>query len=255
MKLEEVRAVVTGGASGLGRATVEQIISAGGKVAIMDLDRSDGENVAAGLGSNAIFTPADVTSEQAVTDALVKAKDAFGGLNAAVNCAGFGSANRIVSKHGPHDLDMFKSIVDLNLVGTFNVSRLAAVHMLENDPMDTGERGCIVNTASVAAFDGQIGQIAYSASKAGVVGMTLVIARDLARQGVRCNTIAPGTFDTPLLAMLPEEQRDALAANIPFPNRLGDPGEFGALTCHILENAYLNGETIRLDGAIRMPPR
>ncbi|RMF23627.1 MAG: 3-hydroxyacyl-CoA dehydrogenase [Deltaproteobacteria bacterium] len=255
MKSTEVRAVVTGGASGLGLATVRRIVSAGGRAAILDRPASDGERIAAELGEAAIFTPADVTSEEAVTEALDRAVEAFGSINVCVNCAGVGSAMKIAGKAGAMPLDVFKMTIDVNLVGTFNVSRLAAMRMRENEPNEEGERGVIVNTASVAAFDGQIGQVAYSASKAGVVGMTLVIARDLAREGIRCCTIAPGTFDTPMLGLLPDEQRQALAAGIPFPSRLGRPDEFGALACHIIENPYLNGETIRLDGALRMPPR
>ena len=255
MNAKDVRAVVTGGASGLGLSTVKRIIADGGKAAILDRPNSQGEQVAAELGKAAIFAPADVTKEDAVNAALDRAVEAFGSINACINCAGVGSAMKIASKHGPMPLDMFKLTIEVNLVGTFNVSRLAAVRMLKNDMSSDGERGCIVNTASVAAFDGQIGQVAYTASKAGVVGMTLVIARDLARDGIRCCTIAPGTFDTPMLALLPDDQRKALAANIPFPNRLGNPDEFAALACHILVNPYINGETIRLDGAIRMPPR
>jgi NAD(P)-dependent dehydrogenase (short-subunit alcohol dehydrogenase family) len=255
MDPKSVRAVVTGGASGLGLSTVKRILADGGKAAILDRPNSAGEQVASELGKNAIFAPADVTNEDAVNAALDAAVAAFGSINACVNCAGVGSAMKIASKNGPMPLDMFKMTLEVNLVGTFNVSRLAAVRMLKNDPNEEGERGCIINTASVAAFDGQIGQVAYTASKAGVVGMTLVIARDLSRDGIRCCTIAPGTFDTPMLALLPDEQRKALAANIPFPNRLGNPDEFGALACHILANPYLNGETIRLDGSIRMPPR
>ena len=255
MNLEDVHAVVTGGASGLGLATVKRILAGGGKAALLDRESSDGEAVAAELGDGAIFAPADVTSEEQVGEALEKTREAFGSINACVNCAGIGSATKTTGKRGPMPLEMFKLTVEVNLVGTFNVSRLAATHMLSNEPTAEGERGVIVNTASVAAFDGQVGQVAYSASKAGVVGMTLVIARDLARDCIRCCTIAPGTFDTPMLALMPDDMRAALAANIPNPSRLGDPDEFGALACHIIENGYLNGETIRLDGAIRMPPR
>jgi len=255
MNPKDVRAVVTGGASGLGLSTVRHIVAGGGRAAIIDRSNSAGAEVAAEHGQAVIFTPADVASEEEVGSALDAAVKAFGSINACINCAGVGSAMKIASKHGPMPLEIFKKTIEVNLVGTFNVSRLAAVRMLANDPNEEGERGCIVNTASVAAFDGQIGQIAYTASKAGVVGMTLVIARDLARDGIRCCTIAPGTFDTPMLALLPDEQRKALAANIPFPNRLGNPDEFAQLACHILANVYLNGETIRLDGAIRMPPR
>jgi len=255
MKAKDVRAVVTGGASGLGLSTLKKIVAGGGRAAIIDRANSAGAEVAAELGKAVIFTPADVTSEEEVNGALDAAVKEFGSINACINCAGVGSAMKIASKHGPMPLEIFKKTIEVNLVGTFNVSRLAAVRMLQNDCNEEGERGCIINTASVAAFDGQIGQVAYTASKAGVVGMTLVIARDLSRDGIRCCTIAPGTFDTPMLALLPEEQRKALGAAIPFPSRLGNPDEFGALACHILENVYLNGETIRLDGAIRMPPR
>ena len=255
MKLQDVKAVVTGGASGLGLATVQKILAGGGKAAILDRPNSDGAERAKELGKSAIFTPADVTKEDVVNAALDQAVAAFGGVNACINCAGIGTAMKIAGKAGAMPLDMFRLTIEVNLVGTFNVSRLAATRMLKNEPNAEGERGVIVNTASVAAFDGQIGQVAYTASKAGVVGMTLVIARDLSRDGIRCNTIAPGTFDTPMLALLPDEQRKALGANIPFPSRLGQPREFGELVCHILSNPYLNGETIRLDGAIRMPPR
>ena len=255
MKLQDVKAVVTGGASGLGLATVQKILAGGGKAAILDRPNSDGAERAKELGKSAIFTPADVTKEDVVNAALDQAVTAFGGVNACINCAGIGTAMKIAGKAGPMPLDMFRLTIEVNLVGTFNVSRLAATRMLKNEPNAEGGRGVIVNTASVAAFDGQIGQVAYTASKAGVVGMTLVIARDLSRDGIRCNTIAPGTFDTPMLALLPDEQRKALGANIPFPSRLGQPSEFGELVCHILSNPYLNGETIRLDGAIRMPPR
>lgn len=255
MKPQDVNAVVTGGASGLGLATVQKIVAGGGKAAILDRPNSDGAKRAQEFGKSVIFAAADVTKEDAVNAALEQAVAAFGGINACINCAGVGSAMKIAGKAGPMPLDMFRLTIEVNLVGTFNVSRLAATRMLKNEPNADGERGVIVNTASVAAFDGQIGQVAYTASKAGVVGMTLVIARDLSRDGIRCNTIAPGTFDTPMLALLPDEQRKVLGANIPFPSRLGQPAEFGALVCHILENPYLNGETIRLDGAIRMPPR
>ncbi len=254
MKLSEVKAVVTGGASGLGLATVEAIIEGGGQAAILDRNRQEGEKVAAGLGERVLFADTDVSSEEAVTAAIDSAVEAFGGLNVCINCAGIGSAVKTAGKKGPMPLDVFKFTVEVNLVGTFNVARLAATRMLENEP-DEGERGVIINTASIAAYDGQIGQVAYSASKGGVVAMTLVMARDLARDGVRCCTIAPGTFDTPLLGLMDEEMRGQLAAGIPFPSRLGDPVEYGALACHIIENRYLNGETIRLDGALRMPPR
>ena len=254
MELGQVKAVVTGGASGLGLATVRAIVEGGGQAAILDRNRDEGEKVAAELGGSVLFAETDVTSEEAVTAAIEAAVASFGGLNVCVNCAGLGSAMRTAGKKGPMPLDVFKFTVEVNLVGTFNVARLAATRMLANEA-DEGERGVIINTASVAAFDGQIGQVAYSASKGAVVAMTLVMARDLAREGVRCCTIAPGTFDTPLLGLMNEEMRAGLAAGIPFPSRLGDPAEFAALACHIMENRYLNGETIRLDGALRMPPR
>jgi 3-hydroxyacyl-CoA dehydrogenase/3-hydroxy-2-methylbutyryl-CoA dehydrogenase len=255
VKLQDAHAVVTGGASGLGLATVKAIVAGGGRAAILDRPNSEGKAVAAQIGAAVVFAPCDVTEEEQVTQALDAAVDAFGSVNVCVNCAGIGTAMKTTGKAGPMPLDMFRLTLEVNLVGTFNVTRLAATRMLGNDAGKDGERGVIVNTASVAAYDGQIGQVAYSASKAGVVGMTLPIARDLARDGVRCCTIAPGTFDTPMLSMLPEENRKALAANIPFPSRLGLPDEFAQLVCHILENPYLNGETIRLDGALRMPPR
>ncbi len=256
MKLEGSVAVVTGGASGLGEATVRAFVSKGARAVIIDRANSNGAAFVESLGADkAIFTPADVTSEAEVTDALQKAMAKFGAVHIAVNCAGVGTAMKTTGKAGPMPLEMFELCIRVNLIGTFNVIRLAATEMLKNTPNEEGERGVLINTASVAAFDGQIGQAAYSASKGGVVGMTLPIARDLSRDGIRCLTIAPGTFDTPMLGLLPEPARQALAANIPFPNRLGRPAEFGALAAHIVENAYLNGETIRLDGSIRMPPK
>ena len=207
------------------------------------------------MGKNALFAAADVTSSAEVEAAVQRAIEAFGTIHVAVNCAGVGTAMRTVTRSGPMPLELFAKAIEVNLVGTFNVIRLAAAQMVQNNPNDDGERGVIINTASVAAFDGQVGQAAYSASKAGIVGMTLPIARDLASLGVRVLTIAPGTFDTPMLGMMPESQRQALAATIPFPRRLGQPREFAALARHIVENAMLNGETIRLDGALRMAPR
>ncbi len=255
MKLEGAVALVTGGASGLGEATVRAFVSRGARVAVLDRPNSPGEKVAAELSGRALFVPADVTSAEQVGAAVQKTSAAFGGIHVTVNCAGVGAAMKTTGKQGPMPLDMFEMVVRINLIGTFNVIRLAATEMLKNAPADDGERGVIINTASVAAFDGQIGQAADSASKGGVVGMTLPIARDLARDGIRCVTIAPGTFDTPMLAMLPEPQRQALAAGIPFPSRLGRPSEYAALAVHIVENVMLNGETIRLDGALRMPPK
>jgi NAD(P)-dependent dehydrogenase (short-subunit alcohol dehydrogenase family) len=246
-------AIVTGGASGLGEATVRRLAAAGAKVVILDRDKDKGTALAGELG--AAFTAADVTSAEEVAAAVEQATD-LGPLRVAVNCAGIGWAGRVVGKDGsPHDLGVFQTVVNINLVGTFNVMRLAAAAMVSNEPMEDDERGVVVNTASIAAFDGQIGQIAYAASKAGVVGLTLPAARDLSPNGVRVVTIAPGTFDTPMLALLPEPQRQALAAGIPYPRRLGSADDFAALVEHIVANRYLNGEVIRLDGALRMAPR
>jgi len=255
MKIEGSVALVTGGASGLGEATVRMVVDGGGSAVILDRPGSAGEDLARHLGARALFTAADVTSAEEVTAAIARAVERFSTLHVVVNCAGVGAAMRTVTKQGPMPLEIFARVVAINLTGTFNVIRVAAAQMAKNAPNAEGERGVIINTASAAAFDGQIGQAAYSASKGGVVAMTLPIARDLASLGVRVMTIAPGTFDTPMLAMLPEEQRNALAAQIPFPSRLGRPVEFAALARHIVENPVLNGETIRLDGALRMPPR
>jgi NAD(P)-dependent dehydrogenase (short-subunit alcohol dehydrogenase family) len=247
--------LVTGGASGLGGATVRALVSRGANVVIVDKARDAGGALAAELGAKSRFIEADVTDEAQMQAAVDLAKSAFGGLHGAIGCAGIGTAGRVVGKGGLFPLELFKFAINVNLVGMFNMMRLAAGAMVDNAPDAGGERGVIVTTASIAAFDGQIGQAAYSASKAGVVGMTLPVARELAKFGIRVVTIAPGTFDTPMLAMLPDEARAALAAGIPFPNRLGQPPEFAALAVHIVENAMLNGETIRLDGALRMPPK
>jgi 3-hydroxyacyl-CoA dehydrogenase / 3-hydroxy-2-methylbutyryl-CoA dehydrogenase len=255
MKIQGCVALVTGGASGLGEATVRRLVGAGAHAVILDRPGSAGDDVARALGERAAFAPADVTNPNEVAAAVKLAVERFGTVHVAVNCAGVGAAMRTVTKQGPMPLEIFAKVIAVNLTGTFNVLRLAAAQMARNTPNEEGERGVIVNTASAAAFDGQIGQAAYSASKGGVVAMTLPIARDLASLGIRVMTIAPGTFDTPMLAMLPDDQRQALAAQIPFPPRLGHPTEFAALACHIVENAMLNGETIRLDGALRMPPR
>jgi NAD(P)-dependent dehydrogenase (short-subunit alcohol dehydrogenase family) len=255
MQIDGTAFLVTGGASGLGRATVERLLARGGRVAICDLGRSAGAQVAAGLGSHALFTPCDVTNADEVGVAIDAAIGRFGAIHGLVNCAGVAIAERTHGKRGVHDLGSFTFVIQVNLIGTFNCIRLAAARMAQNAPNDEGERGVIVNTASVAAFDGQIGQAAYSASKGGIVGMTLPIARDLAEAGIRVCTIAPGLFDTPLMGMLPEPARQSLARQVPFPPRLGRPAEYAALACHIIENAMLNGETIRLDGAIRMAPR
>jgi NAD(P)-dependent dehydrogenase (short-subunit alcohol dehydrogenase family) len=255
MKIDGSTFLVTGGASGLGRATVERLLTHGGRVAILDLGRSAGAQVAAELGPHALFTSCDVTSADDVGAAIEGTTRRFGPIHGLVNCAGVAIAEKTHGKRGPHDLGSFAFVIQVNLVGTFNCIRLAAARMAQNAPGDDGERGVIVNTASVAAFDGQIGQAAYSASKGGIVGMTLPIARDLAEVGIRVCTIAPGLFDTPLMGMLPEPARQSLARQVPFPSRLGRPAEYAALACHIIENPMLNGETIRLDGAIRMAPR
>ena len=254
MKIEGSVALVTGGASGLGEATVRKLVSEGGRVVIVDLNADRGKKLAAELGDQAAYVQADVSDADEVQAAVERAT-AMGTLRAAINCAGIGFGMRTIGKDGtPHDLGVFQKVISVNLIGTFNLLRLAASAMAKNEPED-GERGVVINTASVAAFDGQIGQVAYSASKGGIVGMTLPAARDLSKAKIRVVTIAPGTFDTPLLASLPDEMRAARAATIPHPSRLGRPEEFAALACHIVENSYLNGEVIRLDGSIRMAPR
>ncbi|GAA3833273.1 MULTISPECIES: 3-hydroxyacyl-CoA dehydrogenase [Amycolatopsis] len=253
MEVGNAVALVTGGASGLGLATVKELHGKGAKVVIVDLPSSQGEAVAKELGDGVVFAAADVTDEAQVSAAL-DAAEALGTLRIAVNCAGIGNAHKTVGKQGAFPLDAFVKVLNVNLVGTFNVIRLAAERIAKTEPVGE-ERGVIVNTASVAAFDGQIGQAAYSASKGGIVGMTLPIARDLASLKIRVVTIAPGLFHTPLFATLPEEAIASLGAQVPHPSRLGDPAEFAALARHIVENPMLNGETIRLDGAIRMAPR
>ena len=256
MQIESVAAVVTGGASGLGEATARRLTAQGARVALLDLGRSNGAEVARDIGGETLFVEADVSNEEQVAHALDQAVSAFGGIQVAVNCAGIGMAGRTLGKENqPFDLGAFRLTIEVNLIGTFNVIRLAAQRMAENAPGEDGERGVIINTASIAAYDGQIGQCAYSASKGGVVGMTLPIARDLSRSGIRVVTIAPGLFATPMLMGLPEPARDALGASIPFPSRLGDPKEYGQLACQIVENTMLNGEVIRLDGALRMAPK
>ncbi len=255
MKIEGKVALVTGGASGLGLATVQELVRAGASVVIVDLPSSNGETVAKELGDATIFAAADVTNEAEVQAAVDAGAEAFGGLHIVVNCAGVGFPGRVLARDGSAtDLERFDFVVKVNLIGTFNVLRLAAAQIAKQDP-DGEERGVIVNTASIAAFDGQIGQAAYSASKGGIVGMTLPIARDLASRQIRCVTIAPGTFDTPMLAGLPEEARAKLAENVPHPHRLGKPEEYALMVRQIVENPMLNGEVIRLDGALRMPPR
>jgi NAD(P)-dependent dehydrogenase (short-subunit alcohol dehydrogenase family) len=247
--------LISGGASGLGGATSRLLAENGANVIIADINKEKGEALASELGSKARFVETNVSNEESVKNAVGVAVSAFGALRGAVNCAGIGVAEKTVGKDGPHSLASFKRIIEVNLIGTFNVIRLAAAQMADQEPSAGGERGVIINTASIAAFDGQIGQAAYSASKGGIVGMTLPIARDLARSGIRVVTIAPGLFDTPLLAGLSEDIRKALGAQIPFPPRLGAPAEYAALAKHIIENAMLNGEVIRLDGALRMPPK
>ena len=252
MKMQDVLAVVTGGASGLGAATAKRFVQGGARVTILDRDEDKGRSLTAGLGEGARFVQADVGSEDDVQRALEYAVAEFGGLNVLINCAGVGIAMRTTSSRGPHPLEAFETVVRINLIGAFNAIRLASAVMAKNTPMENGERGVIINTASVAAFEGQIGQAAYSASKGGIVGMTLPIARDLARYGIRVCTIAPGIFDTPLLGQLSDEVRASLGAQMPFPRRLGQPAEFAQLAQQIIENEMLNGETIRLDGALRM---
>jgi 3-hydroxyacyl-CoA dehydrogenase/3-hydroxy-2-methylbutyryl-CoA dehydrogenase len=255
VKIDGTSALIAGGASGLGEATARVLVAAGARVVLADLNAEKGEALAAELGEAASFIEADVTDEAAVSSAVEQAASHDGGLRISICCAGIGWAERVAHKGGPHNLELFTKVIQVNLIGTFNVLRLAAASMSENEHDEEGERGVCVNTASIAAYDGQIGQIAYSASKGGIVGMTLPAARDMASRGVRVVTIAPGLFDTPLLAALPEDARNALGAGIPFPSRLGHPEEYGRLVGQIVANPMLNGETIRLDGALRMPPK
>ena len=246
-------AIVTGGGSGLGEATARRLHGDGASVVLLDLESSRAAEVVADLGERVAFVAADVRDESQVQQA-VEAARALGELRVAVNCAGVATPGRVIGRHGPLALDTFRTVVDINLVGSFNVMRLAAAAMLDNEPLD-GDRGVIVNTASIAAFDGQIGQAAYAASKAGIAGLTLAAARDLADKAIRVMTIAPGTFETPMLAGLPEETRHVLEAQVPHPSRLGQPAEYASLVRYIVDNPMLNGEVIRLDGALRMPPR
>jgi NAD(P)-dependent dehydrogenase (short-subunit alcohol dehydrogenase family) len=253
MNIEGSGAIVVGGASGLGEATARALAERGASVVIADVNDEKGQALAEEIGAE--FAHADVTNSSELEAAVAKAAEADGGLRISVHCAGVGWAERVASKRGPHQLEFFEKVIQINLIGTFNALRFSGAAMLGNDPNEGGERGVMVNTASVAAFDGQIGQIAYSASKGGVVGMTLPAARDLARNGIRVCTIAPGLFDTPLLGALPEENRQALGSSVPFPPRLGLPSEYAQLAVQIVENGMLNGETIRLDGALRMAPQ
>ena len=255
MRIEQGVFLVTGGGSGLGAATARMIVTNGGRVVLADVNEKAGCALAAELGATACFARTDVTDEASARAAVEMATSRFGGLHGLVNCAGIAPAEKVVGKNGPHALDSFTRVISVNLIGTFNMIRLAADVMSNAHPDADGERGVIVNTASVAAFEGQIGQAAYASSKAGVAGMTLPLARELARYGIRVVAIAPGTFETPMLLGMPQEVLDSLCQTVPFPSRMGRPAEFAALVRHIIENAYLNGEVIRLDGAIRMAPK
>lgn len=255
MQIQDHTFLVTGGSSGLGAACVRWLAGSGASVLIADVNVVAGESLAVELGEQTRFVRTDVTDEGSVATAVTTAIHTFENLHGVINCAGVATAAKLLSSRGTHSLAAFNQVIQVNLVGTFNVIRLAAEAMAQNEPDAGGERGVIVNTASVAAFDGQIGQAAYSASKGGIVGMTLPLARELARYGIRVMTIAPGIFDTPMLAGLPEKARLSLGEQVPFPSRLGDPAEFAALAHHIIENPMLNGEVIRLDGAIRMAPK
>ena len=255
MQFEKLNAIVSGGASGLGLATAERVVKAGGKVAMLDLNEAQGAEAAKKLGANALFIKTDVSSESDVNAAVAKAKDAFGNLQLAVCCAGILGAGRTLGREGPMASDFCQKVINVNLIGTFNLNKAAANAMQHNEPNAEGERGVIVNTASVAAFEGQIGQAAYSASKGGVVGMMLPLAREFSRFGIRVLTIAPGIFWTPMMAGMPEEIQKSLGAQVPFPSRLGKPEEYAQLVQQICESVMLNGETIRLDGAIRMQPK
>jgi NAD(P)-dependent dehydrogenase (short-subunit alcohol dehydrogenase family) len=247
--------IVTGGASGLGEATVRALVKKGGRVAIFDLSDEGGNALANELGESAIYCHTDVSSDASVQEAVSKTIEALGSISGAINCAGIGIPAKVVSKKGPMPLEKFTKVIDVNLVGTFNVIRLAAAKMAENPPNNEGERGVIINTASVAAYEGQVGQAAYSASKAGIVGMTLPIAREFADSGIRVVTIAPGLFETPMFAALPEKARESLQQQLPFPSRFGRPSEFALLVESILANPVINGETIRIDSAMRMQAR
>ncbi len=253
MKAQDKAAIVTGGGSGLGAATARRLAAEGAKVALLDVNLEQAEKVAGEIGGIAIAC--DVSNAQAAEAAVAKAAEAHGDARILVNCAGIAPATRVVGREGPHDLDLFRKVIEVNLVGSFNMLRLVADRASRLDPLEDGERAIIVSTASVAAFDGQIGQAAYSASKGGVHAMALPIARELARFGIRVNTIAPGIFGTPMVKAMPQEVQDSLAASIPFPSRLGAPEEYASLVMHMVENVMLNGETVRLDGAIRMAPK
>ncbi len=252
MNIQNKTLIVTGGASGLGLATAQMIIDNGGNAVLLDINAVAGEEAESKLGIKSRFVQTDVSNEESVKNAISTAQNTFGGLHGAVNCAGIGPAERVVGRNGAHSLASFTKTITINLIGTFNVIRLVTEILQNNEPSEDGERGILISTASVAAFDGQIGQAAYSASKGGIVGMTLPIARELAKMGIRVMTIAPGLFETPLLAGLPEDAKISLGQQVPFPSRLGQPHEYANLVKHIIENQMLNGEVIRLDGAIRM---
>jgi NAD(P)-dependent dehydrogenase (short-subunit alcohol dehydrogenase family) len=255
MQLNEVKAIITGGVSGLGLAVARKIVAAGGKAVLLDINDEAGDAVIAEMGDAVSYIRTDVTSESDVSAAVGIAVERLGSINTAVNCAGIIGAGRVLGREAPMALDFFAKVIQVNLIGSFNVCKAAGAAMEPNTPSAEGERGVIINTASVAAFDGQIGQAAYSASKAGIAGMTLPIAREFARIGVRINTIAPGIFWTPMVDDMPEHVQESLSASIPFPSRLGKPEEFADLAAHIMENGYINGETIRLDGAVRLAPK
>ena len=255
MNNKDVVALVTGGASGLGEASITELVKKGAQVVIVDIDSDKGEKLAASIGAGAIFVKTDVTSEADVRQAIQKAIDAFGKINVIINCAGIVNPGKLIGRKGPLPLESFNKVMQLNLVGTLNVIRLAVEQMMNNTPDEEGERGVIINCASIAAFEGQIGQAAYSASKAGIVGMTLPIAREVADYGIRVIAIAPGIFETPMMAGLPPAVKEDMAKTVPFPRRLGKPIEFAKLALHIIDNIMLNGCCIRLDGALRMPPK
>lgn len=252
MRIDESVFLISGGASGLGLATARELVGQGGKAVLLDINAEAGQQALAELGANAHFVRADITREEDGSAAVAQVLEAFGALHGLVNCAGVAPAEKVLGRNGAHGLDSFRRTVEVNLIGSFNLLRLAAEAMAQNAPNVEGERGVIINTASVAAFDGQMGQAAYAASKGGVAALTLPAARDLARSGIRVMCIAPGVFETPMMAGMPQEVRDSLAANVPFPPRLGRPDEYAALVRHIVENTMLNGEVIRLDGALRM---
>lgn len=255
MQIQNSVVVVTGGSSGLGEGTARMLVAAGAKVVLADVNKTAGEALATELGANVRFVETDVSNEDSARNAIDTARKVFGGLHGLVNCAGIAPAEKVVGRDGIHKLASFARVINVNLLGSFNMIRLAAEAMSQSEPNEAGERGVIVSTASVAAYDGQIGQVAYAASKGGVVAMTLPIARELARSGIRVMTIAPGIFETPMLLGMPPEVQDALGKMVPFPSRLGKPAEYASLVRHIFENVMLNGEVIRLDGAIRMAPK